>query len=392
MLKSINIFNVKFGDCFLLRNGLNKDSSDKMLVDFGSIQKINQTVIDAVNFELTTAERTYLMVTHFHSDHYKGIKYLNNRIIFDEIYLPNYFSKDIVKLQFTLLSLLNESHPAYQVAYNLLSVIPDVFRHIDKHTRILFVKRGEQIYNNIDSFRILWPDVNSFDIQAKKLYEEIVSYYDINAEKQLDLERLTEEYFSTLPRLTEQEGNSSVLQFEDFNLNPESVLQIKYNIEFISKTKNKPKKRLKRGLSKEISSYQNNICICFDNKNEAKDPNKNVLFLSDICREHLQDIIARTDAFKLNDRYFSIKVPHHGTKDYFVPNLPLSEYMIISNGYAKNSGWQITALYGWHYKKLNFICADYSNTCDYALAERKCDAYNPATCTCGFMFNYELVL
>lgn len=131
MLKSINIFNVKFGDCFLLRNGLNKDSSDKMLVDFGSIQKINQTVIDAVNFELTTAERTYLMVTHFHSDHYKGIKYLNNRIIFDEIYLPNYFSKDIVKLQFTLLSLLNESHPAYQVAYNLLSVIPDVFRHID---------------------------------------------------------------------------------------------------------------------------------------------------------------------------------------------------------------------------------------------------------------------
>ena len=138
--------------------------------------------------------------------------------------------------------------------------------------------------------------------------------------------------------------------------------------------------------------YQRNICICFDNKNEAKDPNKNVLFLSDICREHLQDIIARTDAFKLNDRYFSIKVPHHGTKDYFVPNLPLSEYMIISNGYAKNSGWQITALYGWHYKKLNFICADYSNTCDYALAERKCDAYNPATCTCGFMFNYELVL
>lgn len=121
MLKSINIFNVKFGDCFILRNGLNKDSSDKMLVDFGSIQKINQTVIDAVNFELTTAERTYLMVTHFHSDHYKGIKYLNNRIIFDEIYLPNYFSKDIVKLQFTLLSLLNESHPAYQVAYNLLS-------------------------------------------------------------------------------------------------------------------------------------------------------------------------------------------------------------------------------------------------------------------------------
>lgn len=394
MLQNIDIYNVKFGDCFILENADNTHNSNKMLVDFGSVQKIRQSVINGVNYALTTAKSKYLMVTHFHSDHYKGIKELNKNIIFDEIYLPNYFSKDIVKLQFTLLSVLSESHPAYQIAYNLLSVIPDLFRHLNYKTQIVFVKRGECIYNNVDSFRILWPNVNSFDDKAKQLYDELINYYNINIEKLSYIEELTEEYFSLVPDSREWEGNSCVLQFEGFELRSERFQQMKTEIDNISIGKEKPKKRLKNSLSKEISSYQNRVCICFDNGFENNIlHNKCVLFLSDICSEHLQEIIESKDDTQLAllNCYNTIKVPHHGTKDYFVENLPLSSHMVVPNGYAKINSWKITALYGWHYKNRKFICADYS-ACDYSLAKCECDAYKCNSCMCGFYPDYLLTL
>lgn len=394
MLENIDIYNVNFGDCFILESNSCSKNPDRMLVDFGSLQRIGSSVIGGVNSDLTNAKSKYLMVTHFHSDHYSGIRRLNNNIIFDEIYLPDYFSRDIVRLQFTLLSVLSESHPAYQIAYNLLSVIPNIFSHLNCKTKIRFVKRGEYIHNNVDLFRILWPKVDNFERQARNLLREVIDYYEVDGYKRNNIEELTENYFSALPETRVREGGGRVLQFEDYQVRAERIRQIEADIESVISGKEKPRRRLSVNLGGKISSYQNRICICFDNVYESNMPkNKRVLFLSDICRDHLQTIIESKDnkSLALSERYNVIKVPHHGTKDYFVDNLPSSLYMIVPNGYAKNNSWKITALYGWYYINSNFICADF-NACDYSLANCRCDAWNNNSCVCGFKNCYHLSL
>lgn len=394
MVEDIDIYNVKFGDCFILKNNSDTQHSNKLLVDFGSIQSIDPPVIKGVNIELARAESKYLMITHFHSDHYKGIKTLNNNIIFDEIYLPDYFSRNIIKLQFTLLSLLNERHPAYQIAYNLLSAIPNIFRHLNCNSKIIFVKRGDLIFNNLDSFRILWPKVDDFDRLAHLLFREVIDYYNLGEDYENYIESLTERYFSLLPETREHEGNGHVLKFEDLEFRAERIRQIEAEIERVSNETNKPRKRLRYVLSNKIRSCQNEICICFDNLFGRNIPkNKRVLFLSDICRENLQTIIGSEDNsnLALSDYYRVIKVPHHGTKDYFVPNLTLSEYMIVPNGYAIKPGWEITALYGEYYKERNFICADF-NACENSHFFRYCRACCRNNCICGFYPHYCLYL
>lgn len=382
MINNIEIFDVNFGDCFICQDN---SMRERMLVDFGSIRKIKKSVINEVNLQLGNADKKHLMISHFHSDHYSGIKHLLDTIKFDEIYLPNFFSKEVIKLQYTILLALSPSNRSYTIAYNMLSVIPNLVNHIQNTTKIIFTRRGDIIKNNIDSLRVLWPDNADFDKRAKKIYEEIVAYYKLKEKEEL-INKFVEDYFSTILPLREDDNTLGFIQTDENQL--KKLLSLIENLELsLKESKAKPKK-MRISLNKEISFFQNSICICFDNVIENND--KPVLFLSDISQDIFGKILNGAVDIKLAEHYSAIKVPHHGTKDYYVNDLPESNYMIISNGLARTNSWRITALYGWKYNGRNFICTNYPNACDYELASVQCDACKSARCICGIINNFHL--
>ncbi|MDE6867817.1 MAG: hypothetical protein K2J83_01575, partial [Clostridia bacterium] len=102
-------------------------------------------------------------------------------------------------------------------------------------------------------------------------------------------------------------------------------------------------------LLRKISSFQNKLCLCFDNANKNND--KPVLFLSDISKQCYNQLI------NINEiaRYYStIKVPHHGTPSYFIDNLPESENLLIPND-NKRKTWLISSDYFITYSSRNIF-------------------------------------
>ena len=386
MMKQIKIFNVNFGDCFLCES---PESNAAMLVDFGSTKKIGNGVVNAVNLNLRSYEKKYLMISHFHNDHYSGIRSLSHGIVFDEVYLPNFFTDEVIRLELIILAVLSESNQAHEVALNLLSVVPDLLNHLNELSRINYVKRKEYIVNSIDSYRVLWPDITDFNGAATVLFDDLVHYYNLT-EKLEEFYRLVRRYLNLFPTL--QDSEHSFMQFtEEFLVRRQGVKEeaedIKKRIINLFKENKASVKRLSSKLSKRLSAFQNKISICFDNAVNGNGSMKPVLFLGDITRDNFNKISSPTDGFNLACEYKAIKVAHHGTKDYFVNNLPKSEYMIISNGKANNDSWRISPLYGWHYNERNFICTNYTDACDYEFANKSCDASCNNASVCGINFH-----
>lgn len=382
MTEQMKIFNVQFGDCFLCESPTNGAA---MLVDFGSTRTINHDVACEVNSSIRQYAEKYLMISHFHNDHCCGIRNLDDDIVFEEVYLPNFFSREVIRLELIILAVLSESNPSYNTAFNLLSVVPGLCKHLRSGSRICYVQRREQINNDVDSYRVLWPDSN-IKHDAENLYNEIIGYYNLQ-DNQGEIEQLAGSYTEMFPRFESLNGNNVMF------CNERVLAQLREVSNSIEGFKNRVialfreglnhQRRIGAELNKRISSFQNNICICFDSVKNESATRGPVLFLSDIDPESFQNIMSGTGAFNVYGAYKAIKVAHHGTKNYYVDNLPHSEYLIISNGRTGSNGWGITPLYGWRYSGSRMICTNYNNACDYELSSRKCDAYCVPGCTHG---------
>lgn len=375
MLNEIEVFNVQFGDCFMLKS---YDSNAAMLVDFGSMQRINPLVTQKIENELHFANEKNLMITHFHQDHCIGIQLLNNSIKFHNIYLPNFFSKSIIRLHIALLYYLNPSSQAHIVAMNLLSIVPNLCAYLNTDSIVNYVKRGDTIFNKTDAYRILWPENSNHEQIADTLYRDIIRFYEIrNDNVQNDAIRYREEHFSNL---TEHYMNSFPILKDDQTMQFSEKERDKMNqvLGLIGdmRTTKDARKRLSQKLNDRISNFQNDLSICFDNiahSNTYKSKRvRSVLFLSDVTPDNF-NTISMADRLRLYPKYKVIKAPHHGTRDYFVNDLPRSKYIIISHGNRK--GWPITPLYGYNYSKRKFICTNYYNSCDYCLSGKRCPAY-----------------
>ncbi|MDE5896856.1 MAG: hypothetical protein K2H43_03455 [Clostridia bacterium] len=376
-MSNIRIFNVNFGDCFLLECGENA----KMLVDYGSSTRLSPAVTTQVNAKLLHAKHLYLTLTHFHKDHYSGIQKLGGFVQFDEVYLPNFFSKEHFRLQFALLFALSPTHESAVIAKNLLSVIPDLQTHLRSDSAICYVNRGDTILNRTGNYRILWPQLPDSDAEAQRLYRELRPYLESD-ESILLVNRAADHYFEALSRTYEDDGGIRRLAAESIDF--ERIREVLYSFAS-SKKRFQPPKRLTRKLSKAISDYQNSICLCFDTDhgNSCSNNGKPALFLSDIDPANYKIIAAGKDGLKLADVYSAIKVPHHGTKNYYINDLPESDFLIISNGKSAHSGWEISPLYGLRYIGRELLCTNYKDACGYEPTGKQCFACDHNYCTCG---------
>lgn len=332
MIDKIEMYKVGFGDCFICSDN---EGKNKMLVDCGSIGTISQNIIQEIDWSLSKSHN-YLMITHFHDDHYNGLTRLNKGLKFDEIYLPNFFTRKIITLQFIALAnkknMINSNvaDESYNIALNLLMSIPMLARHFINGTRVIFLNKLYGIHNSynhrngLDSLRILWPDMSYVEQHASILLETIMPV--LSDESNMLLDGYVNNYIEVIGR----SYDNGILYFhpgsrEALDSILSSIEQCQRNLNVI----------LSQEELSEFSEFQNKLCLCFDNiYGNIDNP---VLFLSDIRKSCYKQLITVND---LADYYSTIKVPHHGTKLCYIGNLPNSDSLLIPNDSCRKN-WEI---------------------------------------------------
>ena len=177
MIDKIRVYNVGFGDSFILYG-----KKCRILVDCGTTKQgkvIFSNIIKDINNELSG--KTAGLLTHFHKDHYSGIEQLK-KDAFDTFYLPNFFTKEEITIQLYAIALLGRRTNAYRFAYSLLSIIPKLINKniVKTGGTIKFVKQGDKIVNNIE---VLWPTLcnkSTINQILDNIKSRIIHYIDIH--------------------------------------------------------------------------------------------------------------------------------------------------------------------------------------------------------------------
>lgn len=372
-IEEVEMFDVRFGDCFVCSNKYRA----AMLVDCGS------TIASAaVSKKLSMFYHKYLMISHFHNDHISGISQLAN-VHFNEVYLPNIIDPCIIGLSFATLLISRKTSPLHQLALNLLLTIPNIVSCLTYKSKIVFFKRGDVYCNRLDSFRILWPSFE--DNKARTILGQLENY-----DRRELLQRAyaaAREYFGILEdNLTSSDG-VEIIEITDNNQGQLSSLSSIVE-SFISRQDGELS--VSKSLKNSISDWQNEISLCFDNFTDYNRQN-NVLFLGDLPKDIFENKLVPYNDIPLLPAYRAIKVPHHGTKNYFTDLLPPSDYLLISNGKARK-GWEISVYYGLCYRTRAICCTNYHCACEYEFYKTKCRACaNPDT-VCGVQNGNSIVI
>lgn len=362
-VKQIDVYNVEFGDCSLLK--LDKCN---LLVDCGgSIQRIQQNKIKNDILKSSQGFPLGCVVTHFHSDHY-NILSLFPQNTFDAIYAPNFFTKDEIKIQLYALLLLSSTSSTYLMAKTMLESIPKLVDSgiIKKNAWVQFVKKGDYISDK--NIEVLWPDIDyqkgseiidKFEELANDAIKAAIQNSSTHNEAS-DLIGLTEtidsyaSQYSELLEGSEVTGQTLYQAAEPINFIIGKVLDIKSQLNrILGKISGLP--------TKSVKKIQNQYSIVFhEYKNPCDIP---LLYLGDVSADvydkHIKKIVCKNE-------YKYIKIAHHGTKNYFMKDLPISKIMIISNGKRKKP--DISAMYPLYYSNQKFVCTNNVN-CEYYKAK-----------------------
>lgn len=149
---NIKMFQMGFGESILLY-----DDNSCILVDCGSESSKKKEYFNTVKSELEQFNNKSLLITHFHSDHTNGIKYLGKQRLadFDRIYLPHIFAfedktLELLIAEYLLEALMDRRRKSPQIWGSLISVT--------KAKRpIVLISQGKHFNAAGHSFRALWP-------------------------------------------------------------------------------------------------------------------------------------------------------------------------------------------------------------------------------------------
>lgn len=386
MNKKLRMFNVEFGDSFLLY-----EKEENLLVDLGSIDSSLDfdPLRDSIRSESVNKQLS-LLLTHFHKDHWSGLRNQtpgHELPSLNKVYLPDIFQmRSLGKLDVIVRSLLSEfldavileQVPRFSLADLLREVLPGL-----PANQICFLSRGNVFQIDKQEYEVLWPKIDTNVIiprkskQLREFLERIDSkLLDYSAENGL---------LSTL----ESMANSLLTGFADFLDNSASNMAwyedrpyelIYAQVQTLAQLLTDDLKSGEGELRNLIQHYANSlkqdwnrVSLVFHEKTERK--NEGVLMTGDIPKTVLNNIVhGKYGAPKLQEGYAVIKAPHHGTTSYFCAILPQCQYLCISNG-AGNTHYQFISelyehVYGLHGKKASIRCTN--ARCEYLARGNSC--------------------
>ena len=357
IIEQLTVYNVGFGDCikFELKNG------ESVLLDCGGNLNNKKKVKIKNDIKENQKGNVNVIISHFHNDHYNILQLFENETI-DVLYIPNFFTKDIIKIYFYLLLVQSLRSSVYLFALELLQLIPNLVLSkndkksiVKKNGQIIFTKKDDMI---LDKFHVLWPDINKTNNITSKINQVFHDYFHNNQYINDHIDELARRYEEQINNIQNREFpttySANINIFEYAALQIQEIVneglqlreQLNEKLKFNNRTKN------------IIKNFQNSMSLVFQTND------KKCLFLGDVTKKCFEDnILDNID----KEEYYCIKISHHGTKKYFSEKLPKkTKGFIISNG-KKEINKPIDDRYysDEYYKDVKIICTnikDYSNT------------------------------
>lgn len=358
----LKMINVGFGDCFIFFDGSNRVS---FMVDFGSrgFKNSNFTDIDQLAEHIKSTyldlnNRNYALITHFHSDHYSGFKYLSKHYsnIFDTLYVPYLCIEDsschkivLLELAIYYYLLLNKGSYTWQVSDNILNHIKMVTK-LAKNNNVICLSSWDNFSCSDREYEVIWPDKEmNF---GNKLIEYIKQLNTLTN----DLEDFNELKNKIIENMKKWYVHASVNK--DSSINTDQINEIVRNqdqyLEELNKLRDKYSGLLAdkdiynsvRYYSTRLFSRSNNSAsivfqdkiatrssICRDDEIAASADLGNMILMTGDIESNIIDQYL-VDRFS-SEKYYVLKAPHHGTQGHYSSNLPKSQNILISTGPRK---------------------------------------------------------
>lgn len=303
---NITMYNCSFGDCFKIFP--EEETYRALYVDFG-IHKESSRIdgitkeerYDDIISDMVGTESDFLL-THYHQDHFDGVIYLmeNEDYKFDDVYIPNIWnivnSIDVVKL-ILFKGLLEKSY--LDKKHTLFMFLKAICKKRTGRVYFVLAERGNNIQGH---YTALWP--------SEKIETPVLNYSRGRGEGWERLTDITRRLVSLMTRVSEENVIYRELTEEELNEFDELNDAYMELDELFPKDKN---------TQYNLNKWGNNISIVFHSKYNVK---RNILFCGDVGNDkHIWHKIVDNicgDKDRHFDNYNVIKIPHHGTKDYYI--------------------------------------------------------------------------
>ncbi len=344
----LRMYNVEFGDSFLLLG-----REEHLLVDLGSIDRTVDfdPIWDDIR-SLCGAARLSLLLTHFHKDHWSGLRSqppAHRLPQVHRIYLPDLFGlrlpgrQDIVAgslLGELLEAVVLDRKPAFTLAELLRQVLPQTGGHV------VLLHRGERFTVDCTEYEVLWPRLEVKDITRRRraalrrflerlergvdtperegVWQTVNDLADVllrDFAEEMDLPR----QLDLLPR-----------QLPGYEVLLERAGRLVQRMRPLYTAGGRKFQGHMRYYARSLQEDWNKVSLVF----QGCPPGGGVLMTGDAPGEVLERQAkgAYGHPYFL-DGYQIIKAPHHGTDSHFCGSLPPCDFLCISNG-AGNRRYQ----------------------------------------------------
>lgn len=352
------MYNCGFGDCFCIEDEYVKRP---LYIDFGihnqslvgtKKKRYGEIAKDMMYANNHDKKKSDFILTHYHEDHYSGIRNKKKILKFENVYIPDIWKRDTLFL--IVLDIIFKRKRKKRGATNILDVLLSI---ANTQGKLCLVSRGSTIGAGLVA---LWPDKNYLEKEAGGLIEEL-NIYRMYEEHLSELNQIV----SSLQKRVEELHNQERMQNSTLTYKSKSSLSIR-EIEAAIK-KLEAKIQIPPNYESKIDEFNNEISIVFQNKIEGcnhkkscytgkecvrcyyKHWRRNILFTGDVPKKILEKLSKKTDALRMYEKYDVIKIPHHGTENYY---FDFSTYVfrgitkcLIPNGTIKIKGHDVCPNY-----------------------------------------------
>ncbi len=342
----IELQNVGFGDCSVI-GGRHQDI---LMVDCGSL---NRMLSSGISFDQLTdtmlahygqaSERSFLL-THFHRDHYSGLLSILSKDpgFFDRIYLPACLLDSDGKARLIELNVMIEcfvTGPGMEtVKMNAASI-----RSLQKicslagTESIYALRAGDVLEFDGSDYRVLWPPAQGYPFREELISclqtaeELLLSSRDPAAQAFLEMRDLIchcyRDCMDAFSFTGGQEAQQRAAGVARLNVLIDEMNELLPRLHTL-KTASRVRDLLCRHSFVSLAGKEINGTSLILSSDR-------LLFTGDAAPETLDRIRPQ-----LQDSYYAVKAPHHGTETYWwdgIQNLEI-EHVLISNGQAKAGG------------------------------------------------------
>lgn len=374
----VRMENVGFGDCFIIH-----DNSDSLMVDCGSMQQsFFGNSVCCGNITGALSNKNSLLITHFHSDHYNLLSQLaclNQNVTFNKhLYIRGLVPQDLFfwKQVFFVgvLQLFLSSKDMFEF-YSLIDLNKVLSHLLSSGVTIKTVKKGSTFSIGKTECKVLWPAEEALSNSKNKKIEtgikiaqetirSIITIFPkdfYNNQDDNDQNNLIDFLKALIDDQNKQDvDEKSTLDFLQ-NVEKEISVVNSLNENLFSRIKKILLQNQKRILT--LSDLENYLSIVFMSE-------KRFLFCGDATKRVMKNILKEIDSSK---KIKYIKVPHHGTKNYYVDFSAImteSSIQLIPNSF-RYKNWFIYEKYTTKHNCECLNCGGIGQSCPKACTSQR---------------------